>query len=208
MESYLDQVLWIVIVAFIVSFILAFGIGANDVANSFATTIGADVLTLRQACFLASIFEVSGAILLGYKVSDTIRKGILDITLYEGAEKELMLGMLASLTSCAIWMLVATFFKFPVSATHSIVGATVGFGLVARGTKGIQWSTVLSITLSWIVSPLLAGIISVVIYLLIYKFVLRAKSPFSAGLIALPIIWGVVIFINVLGISLDGSHSE
>lgn len=208
MEAYLYQVLWIVIVAFIVSFILAFGIGANDVANSFATTIGADVLTLRQACFLASIFEVSGAILLGYKVSDTIRKGILDITLYEGAEKELMLGMLASLTSCAIWMLVATCFKLPVSATHSIVGATVGFGLVARGTQGIQWSTVISITLSWIISPLLAGIISVVIYLLIYKFVLRAKSPFSAGLIALPIIWGVVIFVNILGITLDGSHSE
>lgn len=208
MEAYLDSVLWIVIVAFIVSFVLAFGIGANDVANSFATTIGADVLTLKQACFLASIFEVSGAILLGYKVSDTIRKGILDITLYEGAEKELMLGMLASLASCAIWMLIATFFKFPVSATHSIVGATVGFGLVSRGTQGIQWSTIVSISLSWIISPLLAGIISVVIYLLIYKFVLRAQSPFSAGLIALPIIWGIVIFVNVLGITLEGSHSE
>lgn len=208
MEAYLDQVLWIVIVSFIVSFVLAFGIGANDVANSFATTIGSGVLTLKQACFLASIFEVSGAILLGYKVSDTIRKGILDISLYEGAEKELMLGMLAALISCTIWLLIATFLKLPVSATHSIVGATVGFGLVARGTQGIQWSTIISITLSWIVSPLMAGIISVVIYLIIYKFVLKAKKPFNAGLIALPIIWGVVIFINVLGISLDGSHSE
>lgn len=208
MEAYLDSVLWIVIVAFIVSFILSFGIGANDVANSFATTIGAGVLTLRQACFLASIFEVSGAVLIGYKVSDTIRKGILDISMYEGSEKELMLGMLAALISCAIWLLVATFLKFPVSATHSIVGATVGFGLVARGTKGIQWNTIIGITLSWIISPILAGLISVAIYLLIYKFILRAQRPFNAGLVALPIIWGVVIFINILGISLDGSECK
>jgi solute carrier family 20 (sodium-dependent phosphate transporter) len=204
----MDDLLWIVIVAFVISFILAFGIGANDVANSFATTIGAGVLTLRQACILASIFEIAGAILIGYKVSDTIRKGILDITLYEGCEKELMLGMLAALTSCAIWLLVATFLKFPVSATHSIVGATVGFGLVAKGSQGIQWNTIIGIALSWVISPILAGVISVGIYLIIYRFILRAKEPFKAGLAALPIIWGLVIFINVLGISLDGSQCK
>lgn len=208
MDVYSENLLWIVIVAFIISFVLAFGIGANDVANSFATTIGAGVLTLKQACVLASIFEVSGAILIGYKVSDTIRKGLLDISLYEGAEKELMLGMLAALTSCAIWLLIATFLKFPVSATHSIVGATVGFGMVARGAQGIQWKTVIGITLSWIISPILAGLISVAIYLVIYRFILRANRPFKAGLAALPIIWGAVIFINVLGISLDGSERK
>ena len=208
MEEYSDSFLWIVIIAFLIAFVLAFAIGANDVANSFATSIGAGVLTLRQACFLASIFEVSGAVLLGYKVSDTIRKGILDISLYEGAEKELMLGMLAALTSCAIWLLVATFLKFPVSTTHSVVGATVGFGLVARGTQGIQWNKIIGITLSWIISPILAGLISVAIYLLIYKFILRANRPFNACLIALPIIWGLVIFINILGISLDGSKCK
>lgn len=140
MEPYFNEVLWIVVMAFIMSFILAFGIGANDVANSFATSIGAGVLNLKQACYLATVFEISGAILLGYKVSDTIRRGILDITMYEGHEKELMLGMLATLAGCAIWLLIATFFKFPVSTTHSIVGATVGFGLVARGSSGIKWS--------------------------------------------------------------------
>jgi sodium-dependent phosphate transporter len=139
MEPYLNDVLWIVIVAFIISFILAFAIGANDVANSFATSVGSGVLTLKQACYLATVFEMSGAILLGYKVSDTIRKGILDVSAYEGAEKELMLGMLATLAGCAIWLLIATFFKLPVSTTHSVVGATVGFGLVARGTSGIKW---------------------------------------------------------------------
>lgn len=208
MEPYLDEVLWIVIVAFIVSFILAFAIGANDVANSFATSIGSGVLTIKQACYLASIFEISGAILLGYKVSDTVRKGILDITMYEGSEKELMLGMLATLVGCAIWLLIATYAKLPVSTTHSIVGATVGFGLVARGTSGIKWNSIITIALSWVVSPIMAGVISVAIYMLIYKFILKAQSPFNAGLAALPIIWGVVVFVNVISITFDGSKCK
>lgn len=208
MESYTDDVLWIVIVSFIISFILAFAVGANDVANSFATSVGSGVLTLKQACYLATVFEISGAILLGYKVSDTIRKGILDITLYEGFEKELMLGMLATLCGCAIWLLIATYFKLPVSTTHSIVGATVGFGLVARGSKGIQWGSIGLIASSWVISPLLAGAISIAIYMLIYRFILKARHPFEACLTALPVIWGVVVFINVIGITLDGSKCE
>ncbi|KAL7035538.1 hypothetical protein ACKWTF_008431 [Chironomus riparius] len=203
--TYDPEVLWIVIVGFITSFVLAFGIGANDVANSFATSIGAGVLTLRQACYLASVFEILGAILLGYKVSDTVRRGILDITAYDGHEKELMLGMLSALIGCAVWLLVATYFKLPVSTTHSIIGATVGFGLVARGPDGIQWGQIITIAISWVVSPILAGFISVAIYLLFYKFILKAQDPFKAGLAALPIIWGVVLFINVLSITLDGS---
>lgn len=204
-EAYSNDVLWIVIVAFIISFILAFGIGANDVANSFATSIGSGVLNLKQACYLASVFEIAGAVLLGYKVSDTVRKGILNIEAYSGHEKELMLGMLASLIGCAAWLLIATYFKFPVSTTHSIIGATVGFGLVARGIDGIKWREIGTIALSWIVSPVMAGLISVAIYLMFYKFILKANNPFEAGLIALPIIWGVVLFINVLSITLDGS---
>lgn len=208
MEPYADGVLWIVIVAFIISFILAFAVGANDVANSFATSVGSGVMTLKQACYLATIFEISGAILLGYKVSDTIRKGILDIEQYDGHEKELMLGMLASLGGCAIWLLIATYMKLPVSTTHSIVGATVGFGLVARGTEGIQWDSILTIALSWIISPVLSGAISIAIYMLIYRFILKAKQPFEACLTALPVIWGVVVFINVIGITLDGSKCK
>lgn len=141
MEVYSPEVLWIVLVGFVISFILAFGVGANDVANSYGTSVGSGVLTFRQACILATIFETAGAILLGYKVSDTMRKGILDVTLYQDSEKELMLGMLATLTGSATWLFVATFFRMPVSTTHSIVGSTVGFSLVSRGAEGLNLKT-------------------------------------------------------------------
>lgn len=208
MEPYFSEVLWIVILGFILAFIVAFSVGANDVANSFATSVGSGVLTFRQACYLASIFEVAGAILLGYKVSDTIRKGILDVTVYEDNEAQLMCGMLSTLIGGAIWIMIATYFKLPVSATHSIVGATVGFGLVAHGSEGLQWMSLVTIAASWVLSPVCSGIISVIIFLIINKFILNAKKPFSAGLISLPFIYAIVIFINVLGITFDGSKRK
>lgn len=208
MEPYFSEVLWIVILGFILAFILAFGVGANDVANSFATSIGSGVLTFRQACYLASIFEIAGAILLGYKVSDTMRKGILEVDEYVGNEQQLMYGMLSALAGCAIWLLIATYFKLPVSTTHSIVGATVGFGLVANGTKGIQGSKLLTIALSWIVSPVMSGLISVALFMVIHRFILKAERPFKAGLRALPIIYALTIFINVMSITFDGSKRK
>lgn len=132
--------IWIVVIGFILAFILAFALGANDVANSFGTSVGSGVLTLTMACILATIFEISGAILLGDKVSETIRKGIVDINMYEGDEKRLSIGYLATLGGCATWLFVATYFKLPVSGTHSTVAATVGYSLVANGTKGINWA--------------------------------------------------------------------
>lgn len=164
LEPYSENVLWIVVLGFLIAFILSFGIGANDVANSFGTSVGSGVLTIRTACILATFCEISGAILIGmlkkmqhktsymqiskniiffagYKVSDTIRKGILEVELYNGSEAELMLGFVSALASSALWLLVATFMKLPISGTHSIVGSTLGFSLVARGTSGIHWLT-------------------------------------------------------------------
>lgn len=141
LDPYSTYILWIVVVSFIIAFVLAFGIGANDVANSFGTSVGSGVLTIKQACWLATFCEIAGSVFIGYKVSNTMRKGILEVSLYDNSEVELMLGCLSSLASSALWLLVATFLKLPISGTHSIVGSTIGFSLVARGTQGLHWAT-------------------------------------------------------------------
>lgn len=204
MEPFSPDILWLVILGFVIAFILAFGIGANDVANSFGTSVGSGVLTIRQACWLATICEVSGAVLIGYKVSDTMRKGILDVEMYKGTETELMLGCLSALGSSALWLLVATFFKLPISGTHSIVGSTIGFSLVARGMQGLKWSTLGTIIGSWFISPVLSGMMSVTLFWCIRKFILNAKNPLKAGLWALPMFYGVTLAVNVFSIVHDG----
>lgn len=208
MDPYLAEVLWMVILGFIIAFVLSFAVGANDVANSFATSVGSGVLTFRQACYLATVFEIAGAVLLGYKVSDTMRKGILSVEAYQGNEQQLMYGMIAALIGCAIWLLVATWFKVPVSTTHSIVGATVGFGLVAHGFEGLNAKTLITIAASWIVSPVMSGLISVAIFMIINRFILNANRPFRAALISLPFVYGITVFINVLSITWDGSKRK
>lgn len=141
LSPYSADVTWLVVFSFIIAFVLAVAVGANDVANSYGTSVGSGVLTFRQACVLATIFETSGSILIGYKVADTMRKGILDVTLYEGDEKVLMMGMLSALIGCSCWLLIATYFSLPVSTTHSIVGSTVGFSLVVKGVEGLRLDT-------------------------------------------------------------------
>ncbi|XP_017844583.1 sodium-dependent phosphate transporter 1 [Drosophila busckii] len=204
MESYSPDLLWMVVIGFLIAFVLAFGIGANDVANSFGTSVGSGVLTIRQACILATICEISGAVLIGYKVSDTMRKGILEVSLYEGAEEVLMLGCVAALASSAVWLLVATFLKLPISGTHSIVGSTIGFSLVARGLQGLKWSTLGTIVGSWFISPVLSGVVSILLFLAIRRFILRAQEPLKAGFRSLPIFYGVTFFINVISVVMDG----
>ncbi|XP_017882238.1 sodium-dependent phosphate transporter 1-B [Ceratina calcarata] len=201
---YDESLVWIVVVGFIVAFILAFGIGANDVANSFGTSVGAGVLTIFQACILATIFEIAGAVLIGYKVSDTMRKGILDVTLYEGHEKELMIGALSSLAGSGIWMMLATALRLPISGTHSIVGATVGFSLVCRGTAGVKWIALANIAASWFASPILSGIVSGAIFWVLSKSVLESNRPLERGLHILPLVYGLTVAINIISVAHDG----
>ncbi|XP_078038286.1 na[+]-dependent inorganic phosphate cotransporter type III [Augochlora pura] len=201
---YDENLVWIVVVGFLVAFVLAFGIGANDVANSFGTSVGAGVLTIFQACILATIFEIAGAVLIGYKVSDTMRKGILDVTLYEGDEKELMIGALSSLAGAGIWLMLATALRLPISGTHSIVGATVGFSLVCKGAAGVKWIALASIATSWFASPVLSGIVSGAIFWLLRKSVLQANKPLEQGLLILPLAYGLTVAINVMSVVHDG----
>jgi len=191
---------WLVVAGFIIAFVLAFGIGANDVANSFGTSVGSKVLTLKQACILATIFEMLGSILIGAQVSGTIRKGILDPKEFEGHEIELMLGYVSALSGCCIWLILATILNLPVSGTHSIVGATIGMAIVSKGIRVIKWLEVLKIVSSWFISPLLSGLVSLLMFVVIRKFILRAPSPLKAGLRYLPAIYTITIFVNIGGV--------
>ena len=139
---------------------MAWGIGANDVANAMATSVGSNALTIKQAIIVAAIFEFSGAVLAGGEVTSTIRKGIVDASLLSGSEELLVYGMLSALLAAAVWLLIASSKGWPVSTTHSIVGAIVGFAAVGIGVDAVQWSKVGTIVMSWVVSPVTSGFIA------------------------------------------------
>ena len=156
---------------------MAWGIGANDVANAMATSVGSKAITIKQAILVAAIFEFLGAVLAGGAVTSTIRKGIVDTSLLEGSPELLVYGMLSALLAAGTWLLVASRNGWPVSTTHSIVGAIVGFAAVGIGVNAVQWGQVGTIVMSWVVSPLTAGFIAFLIYQSVQFLVLRHDNP-------------------------------
>ncbi|XP_035464039.1 sodium-dependent phosphate transporter 1-B isoform X2 [Scophthalmus maximus] len=202
----LTEYMWLLIVGFLIAFILAFSVGANDVANSFGTAVGSGVVTLRQACILATVFETVGSVLLGAKVSETIRKGIIDVNMYSnGSEHVLMAGSVSAMVGSAVWQLAASFLKLPISGTHCIVGATIGFSLVAKGQQGVRWLELLRIVASWFLSPLLSGIMSAIVFYIVRMFILRKKDPVPNGLKALPVFYAITMGINLFSIMFTGA---
>ncbi len=158
---------------------MAWGIGANDVANAMATSVGSRVLTIRQAILVAAVFEFLGAVLAGGEVTSTIRSGIVDADLFAESPELIVYGMLASLLAAGTWLLVASRKGWPVSTTHSIVGAIVGFAAVGLGFSAVHWGQVGTIVLSWVVSPLTAGIIAYLIYTSVQVLILRHADPLA-----------------------------
>ncbi|XP_008006592.3 sodium-dependent phosphate transporter 1 [Chlorocebus sabaeus] len=197
--------LWMLILGFVIAFVLAFSVGANDVANSFGTAVGSGVVTLKQACILASIFETVGSVLLGAKVSETIRKGLIDVKMYNSTQGLLMAGSVSAMFGSAVWQLVASFLKLPISGTHCIVGATIGFSLVAKGQEGVKWSELIKIVMSWFVSPLLSGIMSGILFFLVRAFILHKADPVPNGLRALPVFYACTVGINLFSIMYTGA---
>ncbi|XP_076876449.1 sodium-dependent phosphate transporter 1-B isoform X2 [Brachyhypopomus gauderio] len=195
--------LWLLIVGFIIAFILAFSVGANDVANSFGTAVGSGVVTLKVACILATVFETLGSVMLGAKVSETIRKGIIDVNMYNSSE--LMAGSVSAMVGSAVWQLVASFLKLPISGTHCIVGATIGYSLVAKGQQGVRWLELLRIVGSWFLSPLLSGVMSAILFYSVRVFILQKKDPVPNGLRALPVFYAATMGINFFSIMFTGA---
>mgnify|MGYP001196277443 CR=1 FL=1 len=160
-------------------FFMAWGIGANDVANAMGTSVGARALTLAQAILVACIFELAGAYLAGGEVTSTIRKGIIDPGLLQNTPDLLVFGMMASLLAAGTWLLIASSRGWPVSTTHSIVGAIIGFAAVGISIDAVSWSKVTEIVSSWVVSPLIAGIISFLIFRSVQALILNTSDPFD-----------------------------
>ncbi len=166
-----------IILAGVFGLFMAWGIGANDVANAMATSVGSKAITIKTAIIIAAIFEFSGAILAGGEVTSTIRKGIVDPATFTDSPELLVFGMLASLLAAGIWLLIASKKGWPVSTTHSIVGAVVGFAAVGIGMDAVHWSKVGTIVMSWVVSPLTSGIIAFLIFQSVHILILRTDDP-------------------------------
>ncbi len=156
---------------------MAWGIGANDVANAMATSVGSKALTIKQAILVAAVFEFLGAVLAGGEVTSTIRRGIVDADLLEGQPRLLIYGMLSALLAAGTWLMVASRKGWPVSTTHSIVGAIVGFAAVGIGVNAVHWDQVGTIAMSWVISPLVAGIIAFAIVMTVQHLILRHENP-------------------------------
>ena len=177
---------------------MAWGVGANDVANAMGTSVGSGALTVRQAIVIAAIFEFAGAVLAGGEVTETVRNGMIDSQVLAGAPELLVFGMLASLLSAGIWLLVASHFGWPVSTTHTIVGAIVGFAAVGIGVEAVHWEKISSIVVSWVVSPVLAGIVGFALFRSVQVLILESDNPLRAAKRWVPMYMFIVGFVVAL----------
>jgi len=178
----------LVLTAAAVGFFMAYGIGANDVANAMGTSVGSKALTIKQAIIIAMVFEFAGAYLAGGEVTSTIRKGIIDATPFMDIPELMILGMIAALFAAGSWLLIASFLGWPVSTTHSIIGAIIGFALVAVGSEAIQWNKVMGIVGSWIVTPAISGFIAYLIFMSAQKLIFDTDAPLKNAKRYVPII--------------------
>jgi PiT family inorganic phosphate transporter len=182
-----DQATIYILLAGALGLFMAWGIGANDVANAMATSIGSKALTIKQAVVVAAIFEFSGAFLAGGQVTSTIRKGIIDSSAVAQSPDLLIYGMLASLIAAGLWLVIASRAGWPVSTTHTIVGAIVGFAMVGIGLDAVMWPKVGTIVMSWVISPVMSGILAFILFRSVQKFILNTDNPIASAKKYVPI---------------------
>jgi inorganic phosphate transporter, PiT family len=187
----------ILIIGFVFGFYMAWNIGANDVANSMASAVGAKAITIRQAVFIAGILNIVGATFIGSHVTNTIRKGIVSTDVMSDPHVALA-GALAALLAAALWVSFATWRSLPVSTTHSIVGAMIGFGIMAGGFSVINWGNLGAVVLSWVISPVFSLVIAFVMFKVIVKVVLSRDAMFQRSIQTSPYFIGMACFVVVL----------
>jgi len=189
-----------------IAFYMAWSIGANDVANSMSTAVGAKAITFKQAVIIAGVLNLVGAVFVGSHVTDTVRKGIVDVT---GIETHiLLLGFVASLLAAAIWVTLSTWKEMPISTTHSIIGALMGFGLIAGGTSSVIWGKIGAVAASWVLSPISGCILAFIIFKIIVKLIFSKERPVKSAKIVGPVIIGFTAFLIVSSLFLKTSLGD
>ena len=179
-----------------IAFYMAWSIGSNDVANSMATAVGAKAITFRQAVLIAGVLNFVGAVFVGSHVTETIRGNIVKPSTISDPHA-LLLGFIASLLAAAIWVTLSTWKEMPISTTHSVVGALVGFGLIASGTQSINWFKLGQVASSWVLSPIVGCIIAFLVFRIIVKLIFDKAKPVESAKIVGPGIIGVTAFMIV-----------
>ncbi len=177
---------------------MAWNIGANDVANAMGTSVGSGALTLRRAVVVAAVLEFTGAVLVGSHVSETVRAGIVAPEVFAGNPRAFAYGMMGALLAAGVWLQIASYFGWPVSTTHSIVGSVIGFGAVVGGLEAVRWAKVSSIVASWVISPVLSAAIAFVIFTIIRRWIIYAGNPVQAAKRGTPIIVFFVVAVLTL----------
>ncbi|MEZ9198226.1 inorganic phosphate transporter [Shewanella sp. 10N.286.54.B9] len=189
---------WLIGIAALFGFLMAWGIGANDVANAMGTSVGSNAITIKQAIIIAMIFEFAGAYLAGGEVTSTIRKGIIDSTFFIEQPELLVYGMIASLLAAGLWLIAASALGWPVSTTHSIVGAIVGFAAVGVGTDAVEWGKVGGIVGSWVVTPAISGFIAFMIFQSVQKLIFNTDNPLENAKRYVPFYMALAGFVMAL----------
>ncbi|MDP1879467.1 MAG: inorganic phosphate transporter [Parachlamydiaceae bacterium] len=192
----MDTALFIIII--VTGFYMAWNIGANDVANAMGTSVGSGALTLKKAVLIAAVLEFCGAFFFGSHVSKTMQSGIINPDYFIHDPRTLVYGMLASLASAGIWLQIASYFGWPVSTTHSIVGAIIGFGCIVGGIETVYWGNVAFIISSWVLSPIMGGILGYIIFVLLRRKIFFKSDPIAAAKRLTP--WLVFILLSILSI--------
>jgi inorganic phosphate transporter, PiT family len=187
----------VLIIGYIFGFYMAWNIGANDVANSMASAVGANAITIRQAIFIAATLNILGATFIGSHVTNTIRKGIVSTQILADPHMA-MIGALSALLAAALWVSFATWKSLPVSTTHSIVGAMIGFGIMAGGFKVINWGKLGAVVMSWVISPIFSLVIAYVLFKIIVRFILSREQALAAAVRLSPWFIGSACFVVVL----------